>query len=127
MSAFRRFLEIYPGVLNGSLCTSVQHPQLVMPGSAFDVCPITGTFVIIQSQASITTIAAPTTVIQMAHTQMNAVQTFTCTYMQPCNTSQSHQCHVMAGDSVIVIAVTSDMQWVQLHGSYTWIPRIWVQ
>lgn len=131
MAGFRRFAELYPEVLNGTLCTSVQHSHPnsqslhVIPG--FEVCPINGKFVIVQTPAPITTIAAPTTVIQMMPTQMNAVQTLTCTYMQPCNTSQSYRCRVMAGDGVIVIAVTSDMQWVQLHGSNTWIPRIWVQ
>lgn len=117
MSALRGFLQH----------TFVQQPQPQLVGSAFAVCPITGTLLNIQPLAPITTIAAPTTVIQMVPTQMVAVQQITCTYGQPYYTSQQYSCCVVAGDSVIIINITSDMRWIQLHGSNTWIPRSWVR
>lgn len=120
MSALRGFLQSnpYPWIQH----TYVQQPQPQLVGSAFAVCPITVTLLNVQPLTPITTIAAPTTVIQMV-----AVQPITCTYGQPSYTSQQYSCCVMAGDSIYAKSVTSDMRWVQLHGTNTWIPYSWVR
>jgi hypothetical protein len=125
MSALRYFLQSNPWTQH----TYVQHsqPQLGIQRTVFVACPITGTVLNVQPLAPITTIAAPTTVIQMEPTQMVALQLIACTYGQPYYTSQQYSCCVMAGDSIYAISVTSDMQWVQLHGTNTWIPRSWVK
>ena len=120
-------MSAYQGFSYGSLQNFFPQPQLGVPGTVFAVCPITGTLLNVQPPAPITTIAAPTTVIQMAPTRMVALQWITCTYGQPYYTSQQYSCCVMVGNSIYAISVTSDMQWVQLHGTNTWIPRSWVQ
>jgi hypothetical protein len=130
MSAYRGFIEKYGGSSRPFVQYSFPQslPQHVMPGSAFVICPLTGLFTITQPGALVTTIAAPlTTVIQMAPTQRIATHSFTHTYTMPCYNSQPHPCHVMAGVSVIVIAITEDMQWAQIHGSsIMWIPYSWL-
>ncbi len=53
--------------------------------------------------------------------------TFTCTYTQPCSTRATAMCNVQQGSILVVIAISADNQWLQLHGSNTWIPRSWIQ
>lgn len=52
---------------------------------------------------------------------------FNHTYTQPCSTSATATCNVQQGSILVVIAISADNQWLQLHGSNTWIPRSWVQ
>jgi hypothetical protein len=52
---------------------------------------------------------------------------FNYTYSQPCYTSATAMCNVQQWSILVVIAISADNQWVQLHGSNTWIPRSWVQ
>ena len=52
---------------------------------------------------------------------------FNHTYSQPCYTSATAMCNVQQWSILEVIAISADNQWVQLHGSNTWIPRSWIQ
>lgn len=113
-------MSAFQGFSYGSLPTSVQN---FFPQSQIAVCPLTGGFTTTQTGAAITAISpaapAPIVVIATIPVQKTVACLITHTYTLPCYTSQSHPCRVIPRDNVIVVAITSDLQWAQLHGSNT--------
>ena len=68
---------------------------------------------------------APNVIIHKAQIY-RVLANISTTHMQPTITSPTVQCCVLAGTGLIVIAMSLDQQWLQLHGSNTWIQCQWV-